>query len=97
MAVFLTGDTHRDLDWDKLDPEWNPRAAFMGAGDHLIILGDFGAVWNGGKNDDYCLDWYQSRKYTTLFVPGNHENYEALRKYPEEKYCGGKEYYEEGE
>lgn len=89
MAIYFTGDTHRDYDLDKLDPEWNEDITKLTEDDTLIVLGDFGAVWYGPKKDDPILDWYQQQPYTTLFVPGNHENYELLDKYPATMYCGG--------
>jgi len=89
MSVFLTGDTHRDVDVHKLDSKVFPMQHTLSRSDHLIVLGDFGCVWDGGKTDNWWLDWHESKAYTTLFVPGNHENYELLRSYPEEQYHGG--------
>lgn len=89
MAVYFTGDTHRDMDWEKLDPEWNYDMKSLGKDDVVIVLGDFGAVWYGPMKDAYCLDWYQSQPYTTLFVPGNHENYDLLKHYPTANYGRG--------
>lgn len=37
------------------------------------------------------LDWLNKKPFTTLFIPGNHENYSRLyRAYPIVDYCGGK-------
>lgn len=32
----------------------------------------------------------EARPFTTLFVSGNHENFDLLAKYPVEEWCGGK-------
>lgn len=89
MSIFITGDTHRDLDVQKLNSKCFPVQHMLSRDDYLIILGDFGCVWDGGKQDQYWLDWHETKPYTTLFVPGNHENYELLRSYPAEEWNGG--------
>lgn len=43
--------------------------------DYVIICGDFGGVWDGSKREKYWLDWLEDKPFTTLFVSGNHENY----------------------
>ena len=35
------------------------------------------------------MDWLEGRPFTTVFVTRNHENYDALRKYPLEEWRGG--------
>lgn len=46
---------------------------------------------NGESPEEkYGLDWLNSKQFTTLFIPGNHENYTRLyHAYPIIKYCGG--------
>ena len=61
--------------------------------DYVIILGDFGLVWNKDKEDKYeehWLDWLEEKSFTTLFVDGNHENFDRLNSYPVEEWKGGK-------
>ncbi len=58
--------------------------------DFMIICGDFGGVWEGGKKDARSLDRLENLPFTTLFVSGNHENFDLLRKYPIEEWNGGK-------
>ena len=53
------------------------------------MSGDFGCVWHGDERDDEGLAWLEGRPFTTTFVTGNHENYDALRKYPLDKWRGG--------
>ena len=57
--------------------------------DMALVCGDFGCVWHGDGRDDESLDWLERRPFTTAFVAGNHENYDALRKYPLEEWRGG--------
>ncbi len=46
-------------------------------------------MWYGDERDDGKLDWLESRPFTTAFVTGNHENFDALREYPLEEWQGG--------
>lgn len=83
--IYFTGDIHGNIDIHKLKNK-NFTAT---KDDYLIILGDFGCVWDGSKQDDYWLNWLEDKPYTVLFVPGNHENYDLLRSYPTEEWHGG--------
>lgn len=59
----------------------------------MIICGDFGGVWDrdaSGKKETWWLDWLENRPFTTLFVDGNHENFDRLYSYPVEMWNGGK-------
>lgn len=87
--IFVTGDTHRLMDIKKLNEDNFQEQSFLTRNDYLIIAGDFGAVWTGTLKDDEALDYYANKNFTTLFVGGNHENYDALEKYPIEKWNGG--------
>lgn len=79
--VFLTGDTHGTIDYSKLNADNFSKRYHVCEGDSLIILGDFGGVWTGGKKDNWLLDWYAEKPWTTYFVDGNHENFTALYNY----------------
>ena len=60
---------------------------------YVIICGDFGLVWsyNGeSASEKYWLDWLNGKPFTTLFVSGNHENFDRLMAYPVEEWHGGK-------
>ena len=52
-------------------------------------MGDFG-IWNDTKKEKYNLDWLEDRSFTTLFVDGNHENFDRLYSMPAAKWRGGK-------
>ena len=82
--VYLTGDTHGELDRFK---DGGLRRA--GKGDFVVVLGDFGFVWDGSKAEQKNLDWLRKRLYTILFLDGSHENYDLLEQYPTEERFGG--------
>lgn len=88
---YITGDTHGVTDWEKLNTTNFPEQKYMSDYyDFLIIVGDFGGIWDGAEQDRYVLKAYNQRKFTTLFIDGNHENHDLLDKYPVEEWNGGK-------
>lgn len=86
--IYATGDTHGSF--QRFQPEHFPEQAGMTKEDYVIICGDFGGVWDGSKKDERNLDWLESLPFTTLFVSGNHENFDRLERYPVEEWNGGK-------
>lgn len=51
--------------------------------DYLIICGDFGCIWDGSHKDEWWLNWFAQKPFTTLICFGNHENYDIIfSKYP---------------
>jgi hypothetical protein len=61
--------------------------------DYVIICGDFGGVWNKGvesKEEMRLMNRLDCKPFTTLFVDGNHENFDRLYDYPVEEWHGGK-------
>ena len=52
--VYLTGDTHGELDRFK-----HGRLRWLGKRDIVVVLGDFGFVWDGSKEEQKKLDWLQ--------------------------------------
>ena len=86
--VFTTGDTHGNF--LRFRSENFPEQENMTKSDYVIICGDFGGVWDGSKKERQALDWLESLPFTVLFVSGNHENFELLKKLPVEEWHGGK-------
>ena len=86
--IALTGDIHGEIDIRKL----KQRSKFCNftKEDHLIICGDFGLVWDNSKNDLWWREWLAQMPYITLFVDGNHENFDLLNEFPEEEWHGGR-------
>ena len=87
MAVFITGDTHGDFTRFKKDIFYEQ--AGLTKEDYVIICGDFGGIWDGSPKERYWLDWLEEKPFTTLFVSGNHENYDLLASYPVAQWHGG--------
>ena len=83
--VYITGDLHGDLDRLKA-----PAMKKLRRKDTLIILGDFGFIWQGGEEEEKRLKWINKRKYKVLFLEGTHDNFELLSKYPEVEHAGGR-------
>ena len=86
--IYATGDTHGSF--QRFQAEIFPEQTGMTRDDYVIICGDFGGVWDGSKKEKRNLDWLESLPFTTLFVSGNHENFDRLARYPVEEWCGGK-------
>ena len=90
MAVFLTGDIHGSMEILKLDSDllYSRR---LTRDDYVIVLGDFGLPWRNPESeaDSLWLDWLEERPWTTLFIDGNHENFNALDTYPICNWHGG--------
>ena len=87
--IFITGDTHGWKDLDKLKKFNFKIQDELTKEDYVIILGDFGLLWNNSEEERYWLDWLDSRNFTTLFVDGNHENFNLLYEYKLEEWNGG--------
>lgn len=87
--IFLTGDLHGGIDIDKLSTKSFILQKDLSKEDYLIICGDFGCIWDGGAKDDRWLKWLEKRNFTTLFIDGNHENFDLLYQYPLEEKFGG--------
>lgn len=83
--IYVTGDIHAWIDIRKL------KRCPAKSNDTLIICGDFGLIWDAlpSREEKYWLEWLHKKPWTTLFVDGNHENFNRLETYPkEEKYHG---------
>ena len=86
--VLVTGDCHGNF--ARFEQKHFPEQANMTKDDTVIITGDFGGVWFGDSRDDETLDWLERLPFTVAFVCGNHENYDALERYPVAEWHGGK-------
>ncbi len=79
--IYITGDTHgekiRFIENNMGDDNWTSE-------DCLIVCGDFGYVFKNNTAENEFLDELERTKpYTICFCDGNHENFDALYKYPE--------------
>ncbi|NFK78287.1 metallophosphatase [Clostridium botulinum] len=88
--IYITGDTHFPNDIGKLSELKFPHCKNLTKDDYVIICGDFGAIWDNSKEELYWREWLQNKPWTTLFVDGNHENFDLLNSYKVEEWHGGK-------
>lgn len=86
--VFITGDTHGPSEIGRLAKTFGTGGG-LDKEDYLIVCGDFGLVWADRSEYNYWLRWLNRKPFTTLFVDGNHENFDMLDALPEERWHGG--------
>lgn len=88
--IYVTGDTHIPIDIRKLGMSNFGEQSKMTKDDFVIICGDFGGVWDNSEEELYWRNWLKEKNFTTLFVDGNHENFDLLNQYEVSKWKGGK-------
>lgn len=89
--IYITGDCHGNF--ERFTEENFPEQKDMTKDDYVIICGDFGGVWSTKQQDKAeteVLNWLNDRPFTTLFICGNHENFDRLRRFPMMIWKGGK-------
>ena len=87
--IFITGDTHGSFKLRTLYVKDNFKD--LTKDDYLIILGDFGGLWEGTEIEQKdTIDFFESLPFTTLFIDGNHENFTALNSFEVTRWNGGK-------
>lgn len=89
--IFVTGDCHGDF--RRFSRTSFPGQRELDKDDYMIICGDFGGIWSAEEEsgeEEYWLDWLDGKSYTTLFVDGNHENFDRLNSYPVREWNGGR-------
>lgn len=85
--LYITGDCHGDF--RRFTVKNFPEQKQLTKQDCVLIAGDFGGVWDGSRQEQYWLDWLDARPFTTLFVDGNHENFDLLEQYEKVAWKGG--------
>ena len=86
--LYAIGDAHGGF--QRFTRENFPEQVNMTREDYVLICGDCSVVWDGGERDRESLKWLEQLPFTTLFIDGNHENYDRLAEYPIEEWYGGK-------
>ena len=89
MSVFVTGDKHGEQEMFQLTKRRRPKP--LTEGDILIIAGDFGLLWKDPPSiqEAHWRRWLEQSAWETLFVDGNHENFEIINKLPDTYRWGG--------
>lgn len=88
--IFITGDTHANF--ERFNRVIFPEQKSLTKDDYVIICGDFGGLWyqEETKEEKHWLDWLDQKNFTTLYIDGNHENYDRYKDIPIEEWHGGK-------
>ncbi len=82
--LYVTGDMH-GIEERLYDREWRK----LKSGDILIVCGDFGYLWQGGKNERKIIDYLGSRKFIVAFIEGTHDNIERINRHRTTYWKGG--------
>lgn len=87
--IFVTGDIHGDP--ERFNTDYFADQLELSRDDYMIICGDFGLLWDEEENpmERVLLNWLEDKNYTTLFIDGNHENFDRLNKIQVEEWHGG--------
>lgn len=76
--VFITGNLHGKMGIERLSDDNFKGQNLLTRNDNLIILGDFGLIWDKNIEDEYILDNLAKKNYNILFVDGTRENFDLL-------------------
>lgn len=74
--IFVTGDCHGD--YSRFKTKAFSKQTELTKEDYVIVCGDFG-YWKDTEEQNYWLDWLDNKSFTTLWVDGNHENFDKLK------------------
>lgn len=85
--LFVTGDCHGDF--RRFSALRFPWQKLLTKEDFVLVCGDFGGLWNGKAQEGFWLDWLEDKPFTTLFVDGNHENFDLLEFFRPVPWRGG--------
>lgn len=104
--IYVTGDPHQWTTFGHIEKFAKEEGAHLTKDDYLIICGDVGILWNYKETGEYVpsnpkdkcwvrdetklYDWLNDAPWTTLFVLGNHENYDRWETYPISEWHGGR-------
>ena len=91
ITVYITGDMHGDIE-RLYDKEFRK----LKKGDTLIVCGDFGYIFDGGKSEKQFIKFFAKRKFVTAFVEGTHDNLERINRARTIVWKGGKVHRIEG-
>ena len=89
--IYITGDPHSNFTRFSVDSFYEQKEMTNQDENFVIICGDFGGIWDQeeSKSEKYWLNWLEDKPFTTLFVDGNHENFDRLNSYPMIEWNGG--------
>lgn len=83
---YITGDTH-----GQLNRLLNIDDTYLTKEDYIIVLGDFGFIWYDGYAALENLKRIGAKKFSTVFIDGNHENFAKIKEISSEiGFLGGR-------
>lgn len=85
--IYITGDTHGNF--RRFEKKYFSAGPCLCKQDYVIVCGDFG-IWDETPDSTHWLDWLNEQPFTTLFVDGNHENFDLLHRFPIANWQGGR-------
>lgn len=90
--IAITGDTHNMIDDIKMKAELFTQQAKrkLTKEDYLCVVGDFGFLYRFNKNYKEILLMFENFPFTTLFVDGNHEDFDVINSLKEVDMFGSK-------
>lgn len=97
MAFFITGDIHGTLDIGKITEFFSECKEEYSKEDYLLICGDVGVCGFSPADEAKTRKILRDLPVTTLFIDGNHENYERLYSYGVTEWNGGKVHFIESD
>lgn len=90
MSFIISGDTHGLIDISKIVNFFNEHEGEYTSEDYLIICGDVGICGFLASEELETRKVFRNLPVTTLFIDGNHENFEQLNSYGIDIWNGGK-------
>lgn len=95
MSFIISGDTHGMLDIGKIVAFFDEHEGEYTSEDYLIICGDVGVCGFSASEEAETRSIFRDLPVTTLFIDGNHENFEQLNSYGVDTWNGGKVHFVE--
>ena len=96
-SIFVTGDRHGDITSFSKEYYYEFKDELKNSDkkeNFVIVCGDFGFIWSidrNNKQEKFEIDVIEDKPFTTLFVDGNHENFDRLsHDFETVDFCGGK-------
>ena len=83
QSIFITGDKHGEISGFSSRYYLNYKDELRNSNkdeNFIIVCGDFGFIWRQKEDaeEKYDLEIINNKPWTTLFVDGNHENFNRL-------------------
>lgn len=97
MSFVITGDTHGTFDIGKVVKYFEEHEGKFSKEDYLIICGDVGVCGFSVFEETQTRSILRNLPVKTLFVDGNHENFEQLNLYEIDIWSGGKVHFIESD